>query len=278
MYNASRYIDETLHSVFAQTCQDFEIILVDDGSTDGSADLVTRRFPDPRITIVRQPHQTLRVARPAAVAHAKGEFIAFLDHDDVWLPEKLQRQIAAAQATPEAALIFSDCLIIDASGQPIGRLSDQYDFRAIDLSGTRGYLELLRRGCFIAYPTAFARTAAVRAVGGFDPIYQYVSDYDLWLRLARRYKVTCIFEPLAKYRVHETQFTQRHSDITLAEHRALLRPIISERFLPSSRAACARTQRLRPASSRVRSSPRPAAIQAGSPCRAGQLSLPDPTA
>jgi glycosyltransferase involved in cell wall biosynthesis len=232
MYNASRYIEETLHSVFAQTRQDFEIILVDDGSTDGSVELVERTFRDPRITIVRQPHQTLRVARPAAVARANGEFVAFLDHDDLWLPDKLQRQIAAARATPEAALIFSDCLIIDGSGHTIGRLSDQYDFGTIDLSGTRGYLELLRRGCFVAYPTAFARRAAIGAVGGFNQAFQYVSDYDLWLRLARRYQLNVIAEPLAKYRVHPTQFTQCHSDITLAEHGALLRPVISSASYP----------------------------------------------
>jgi glycosyltransferase involved in cell wall biosynthesis len=231
-YNSLRHIDETLHSVFAQTFQDFEIVVVDDGSTDGTADVIERLYPDPRITIVRQRNQTLRVARPVAVAHAKGEFIAFLDHDDVWLPTKLERQIGAARAAPEAALIFSDCLLIDASGQALGRLSDQFDFGSIDLRGTRAHLELLRRGCFVAYPTAFARTAAVRAVGGFNQTWQYVSDYDLWLRLARRYELRCIREPLAKYRVHETQFTQRHSDITLAEHVALLGPILSSASYP----------------------------------------------
>jgi glycosyltransferase involved in cell wall biosynthesis len=233
-YNSLRHIDEALQSVFAQTVQNFEIVVVDDGSTDGTADFIERRYPDPRLTLVRQRNQTLRVARPVAVAHAQGEFIAFLDHDDVWLPDKLERQIEAARGTPDVALVFSDCLIIDASGQTIGRLSDQFDFSSIDLRAARAHLELLRRGCFVAYPTAFARTAAVRAVGGFSQTWQYVSDYDLWLRLARRFELRCIQEPLAKYRVHETQFTQRHSDITLAEHIALLGPILSSASYPRS--------------------------------------------
>jgi glycosyltransferase involved in cell wall biosynthesis/GT2 family glycosyltransferase len=233
LHNGSRYIVETLDTVFAQSFQDFEIVIVDDGSTDDSVDLIGRHFRDSRLRIVRQRNQTLRVARPVAVAHARGEFIAFLDHDDLWLPHKLQEQIAHGRERPDAALIFSDCLIVDSAGHTIGQLSDQYDFRDIDLSGTRGYLELLRRGCFVAYPTALARTAAVRAVGGFDSKYQYVSDYDLWLRLARRSPIRCIYEPLAKYRVHEIQFTQRHSDITLAEHNALLRPIVNSASYPA---------------------------------------------
>jgi glycosyltransferase involved in cell wall biosynthesis len=232
MHNGSRYIVETLESVFAQSFQDFEIVIVDDGSSDDSVDLIRRHFRDSRIRIARQPQGTLRVARPAVLAQAQGEFIAFLDHDDLWLPHKLHEQLAPARSNPEAALIFSDCLIIDAAGRTIGRLSDQYDFGTIDLTGTRGYRELLRRGCFVAYPTAFARTAAVRAVGGFDARYQYVSDYDLWLRLARRSPLLSIREPLAKYRVHDVQFTQRHSDITLAEHNALLRPILKSASYP----------------------------------------------
>lgn len=232
-YNSSRYIDETLESVFAQTVQDFELIVVDDGSTDGTPDHIERRYADPRLRLVRQRNQTLRVARPAAVARARGEFLAFLDHDDVWLPDKLQRQLAAARTHVDAALVFSDCLIVDASGASIGRISDQFDFEAIDLDGCAGYLELLRRGCFVAYSTAFARTAAVRRAGGFDARYQYVSDYELWLRLARRAPVHCVREPLAKYRVHATQFTQQHCDVTLREHEALLRPIQTSASCPA---------------------------------------------
>lgn len=109
LYNGLPYIDETLRSVFGQTCQDFEIVIVDDGSTDGSADFIERQFPDARIRIVRQKNQTLRVARPVAVAHARGRFIAFVDHDDVWLAEKLERQLAVACSSPEIGLVFSDC-------------------------------------------------------------------------------------------------------------------------------------------------------------------------
>lgn len=232
VHNGSRYLTEAVESVFAQTLQDFELIIVDDGSTDGGVDTIARTFPDERLHIVRQRQQTLRVARPAAVARARGRYIAFLDHDDVWLPHKLERQVATGESNADAALIFSDCFIIDESGHTTGRLSDQFDFGALDLTRFHGHLELLLRGNFVAYPTAFARAASVRALGGFNHSYQYVSDYDLWLRLARQRGVRFIDEPLAKYRVHDTQFTQRNSNITLAEHRALLTPIMRSSTYP----------------------------------------------
>ncbi len=222
MHNGGRYIVTALESVFAQTYRDFEIVLVDDGSTDRSADEVQRRFGGDRLTIIRQPQQTLRVARPVAVRHSRGDLIAFLDHDDVWTPDKLERQVALARNSG-AALLFSDSLVIDSEGQTIGRLSEQFDLASID--PRHAHRELLRRGNFIPYSTAVVRAAAIRAVGGFDGRYQYVSDYDLWLRLARRYTLAWTLEPLAGYRIHPSQFTQKNADITLAEHRALLDPI-----------------------------------------------------
>ena len=229
MHNGGRYIGAALESVFAQTFRDFEIVLVDDGSTDGSTDEVERRFGGDQLTIIRQPQQTLRVARPAAVRHSRGDLIAFLDHDDVWTPDKLERQVALARESG-AALLFSDSLAIDAEGRTIGRMSDQFDLASIDPK--HGHRELLRRGNFIPYSTAMVRAGAMRAVGGFDGRYQYVSDYDLWLRLTRRYGMAWTLDPLAGYRIHPSQFTQKNADITLAEHRALLGPITKTASYP----------------------------------------------
>ena len=87
LLNSSRFIDETLQSVFAQTFDDYEVVLVDDGSTDGCAEAIERRYRDRRLTIIRQPHQGLSMARRISIASALGEYVAFLDHDDLWLPE-----------------------------------------------------------------------------------------------------------------------------------------------------------------------------------------------
>lgn len=237
-YNSSRYVGETLQSVFAQTLQDFEIIIVDDGSSDGTPDAIERDFPDPRITVVRQRHVTLRVARPLALAHSTGEYIAFLDSDDLWAPTKLERQVAVARAAPDGGLILSDCELIDSSGRAIGYFSDQFDYGAMDFAGTRGHTELLRCGNFIASPTPMAPAAAIRAVGGFNHTYRHVNDYELWLRLARRYSLKFIREPLARYRIHDAQFTQRRPEVTLPEQCALIRPIIrSSSYPPAVRIA-----------------------------------------
>ena len=132
MHNGLPFIEETLDSVFAQSFQNFEIVIIDDGSTDGSPAVIERRYADPRLRIVGQRRQTLRGARPAVLELARGKYVAFLDHDDVWLPDKLTRQVDVAEASG-AALVFSDCFIIDEAGAAIGRLSDQYDFGSIDL-------------------------------------------------------------------------------------------------------------------------------------------------
>ncbi|PYR56774.1 MAG: hypothetical protein DMF91_21140 [Acidobacteria bacterium] len=173
-YNSLRFIDETLQSVFAQTFQDFEIVLVDDGSTDGSVDFIERHHSDPRVTIVRQPHQSLRVARPSAVAHSNGEFIAFLDQDDVWLPNKLERQVAAGRASEDAALIFSDCWLIDDSGHTIGRLSDQYDFSATSNCCSAGASSRIpprscaRRLCDLSEASITTTSTSAITTSGYD--------------------------------------------------------------------------------------------------------------
>ena len=253
LFNSSRFIDETLESVFAQTFDDYEVILVDDGSTDGCADAIERRHRDRRLTIIRQRHQGLSIARRLSIASAAGEFVAFLDHDDLWLPDKLDRQIAAARADPSVALLFSDCVYMNEHGHILQRLSDQYGLASLDLTGTRGYVELLRRGCFVWQSTAVARTDALRSVNSFNPAYPYIADYDTWLQLARRYGLHYTPAVLAKWRVHANQFTNRCPEVTLADHRKLLAPLartasnphairvaVGDRLLGQHRESCRR--------------------------------------
>jgi glycosyltransferase involved in cell wall biosynthesis len=229
LLNSSRFIDETLGTVFAQTFDDYEVILVDDGSTDGCADAIERRYGD-RVRVIRQTHQGLSIARRLTIAAASGEYVAFLDHDDLWAPDKLERQVAAARADPSIALLFSDCEYIDEQGAPIGLLSEQYRLDSLDIR--RGYEELLRRGCFVWQSSVLARTDVLRAVDAFNPAYPYIADYDTWVRIARRHRLHYSREVLAKWRVHRTQFTTRCPEVTLADHRALLGSLYRTASIP----------------------------------------------
>jgi glycosyltransferase involved in cell wall biosynthesis len=230
-YNSARFVGETIDSVLRQTMQDFEWVIVDDGSTDGTPELIEARR-DPRIRMIRQQHITLRFARSIAIAHSTGEYVAFLDSDDLWHPHKLERQLTAARQIDEPALFICDADLIDEQSRVIGRFSDQFRFRDIDFSGLNGYFELLRCGNFVASPAPFIQTRAIRDAGGFNHSYRHVNDFDLWLRLARRHRVIYQDERLAQYRVHRAQFTQQRMDITLPEQRALLDPIIRSASYP----------------------------------------------
>jgi glycosyltransferase involved in cell wall biosynthesis len=233
LHDSSRYVEETLQSVLAQTYRCFEVLLVDDGSTDGCADRIEDRFRDPRLRIFREAHRGLGHARGVGLAHARGEYVAFLDHDDVWLPHKLETQVRIAQERPDLGLVFSDCFFIDSRGTCLGRLSGRFDYASIDLSGTRGYRELLYHGCFIDLSTVLGRAEALREAGGFDPRYTYVEDYDMWLRVARKRRLFFVAEPLAKRRIHDGQFTRRYPRLALAEQVHLLRPFARSRTHPA---------------------------------------------
>ena len=211
LHDGAAFIGEALCSVLAQTCGDFEIVLVDDGSTDGAADFLESWIRDRRLRIVRTPHRGLGAARALAVERAAGEWIAFLDQDDTWMPAKLERFLEASASSPEAALLFSDVRLVDESGSPIGALSERFDFGVLDLAPGAAEAELLRRGNFIDASAAMARRDAVLEAGNFDPRCRYVEDLDLWLRIARRGRLLALPEALSTRRIHAGQFTQLFS-------------------------------------------------------------------
>ena len=232
LYNRAAFIGATLDSVFSQTFQDFEVVVIDDGSTDGGVEAIERRYQNTRLRIIRQPHRGLSEARRASIASSTGEFIAFLDSDDLWHHEKLERQVRAAMADPSLALVCSDCRFIDLDGKPLGLMSDTYRLRGIHWSSVDMYSEMLRRGCFVWQSTVMARAAMLRAIDPFNPRYPYVADYDTWLRIARRHGVRYMPDVLASWRIHEHQFTNRIPDIALEDQRRLLTPFYRDKSLP----------------------------------------------
>ena len=194
VWNGEATIERTLASALAQTLPDIEVLVINDGSTDGTAGRV-RRFTDPRVQLHDFENAGLAASRNRGIRLARGEFIAFLDADDLWLPAKLARQVVALREQPAAALAygFSDC--VDAHDRYIGHGSH------LENSG-RVYERLLFANFLDNGSTPLVRASALAASGVFDESLPAAEDWDLWLRLAWHYEVVCLPEVLTLYRVH----------------------------------------------------------------------------
>jgi len=207
-YNHGRFVGEAIQSVLDQTFQDFELIVVDDGSTDHTREVVTT-FPDPRVRYIYQSNRGQAAARNAGILASGGEYVAFLDDDDVWLPTKLELQVQVLDSQPNVALVCSDLYVFDEeSGATLGRLWHDRPFHhwIEPEEATRDPLKaLLRRGCFIAPTVAMARRESLIAVWGFDEsLERNHEDWDLFVRFCQRFAIAAIDVPLARNRQHST--------------------------------------------------------------------------
>lgn len=191
-YNHATYLPEAIDSVLRQDYRPFEIVVVDDGSTDHSRQVVAA-YGD-RIRYIWQENQGLSVARNTGLRAARGEYISLLDADDLYEPTFINRLVAALQAEPDADAVYCGYRYVGAANialpQSAGRL----------VPPERLY-ETLIHGNFLVPLTLFFRKSIFELVGPFDPALQGCADWDMWLRIARQHKVIGIDEPLARYRV-----------------------------------------------------------------------------
>lgn len=191
-YNCARFLPEAIRSALAQTHRDIEVLVVDDGSEDDTTAVLAEFAHDPRLRAVRIEHAGHAPAKNHAASLARGEWIAFLDADDVWLPQKLERQLAAAEAHPEAAVVYCRRRVIDEDGRPMV-------VPPVELHRGR-VLDALLVDNFICFSTAMVRRTAREAAGPFDESLVYPIDYDLWLRLAARHPFEYVDDELVLYR------------------------------------------------------------------------------
>jgi glycosyltransferase involved in cell wall biosynthesis len=192
-YNAAATVGEAIDSVLAQTYADFELVVVDDGSTDETAQIVAAR-DDPRVRCVRTENRGVAAARNHGIELTSGELVAFLDADDAWQPEKLERQHLALTTTPSIGLSFTSAALVDDDLETIG-LDDAVEYA--------DYTEqLLLTGNILSAggSSVMARRSVIDQVGGFDPQLSQCADWDLWLRLSLVTRFAVIHEPLVLYR------------------------------------------------------------------------------
>jgi glycosyltransferase involved in cell wall biosynthesis len=196
-YNAKRFIAEAAGSACAQTWPDVEVIVVDDGSTDGSAGEVAARCPATRV--LRQANAGLARARNAGAAASSGDVLIFLDADDRLRPTAAASAVGALAQHPDAAMVFGRCQWMAEDGTPLPtplpRISGDY------------YAELLRHNCIWMPAMAAVRRAPFLATGGFDARVNPSADYDLYLRLASRYPIASHEETVADYRQHASSMS-----------------------------------------------------------------------
>ncbi len=177
VYNASQYLVETIESVLQQTYTDFELLVIDDGSTDNTADIV-RNFSqqDSRVKLISQVNQGVSVARNAGIKMAQGEFIAFLDADDLWLPNKLAMHIQHLIANPSLALSFGRVEFMTFDGKPTGQYSNP-TFKNITAKN------LYEENPAVTPSNVMFRRIALQQVGGFDGDLSGMADSELFLRI-----------------------------------------------------------------------------------------------
>lgn len=198
-YNRAAYLDAAIRSVRDQTCTDYEIIVVDDGSTDDTRAVVAGYGG--RVQYIYQDHRgRCGAARDRGIREATGAFVAFLDSDDLWLPDKLQRQVAHAEQHPELGLIYCDAWYFDdATGCDLYRWQSRCRLE-------QGWVgPALLQNLFILMPAVLIRRAVLECVGLFGEW----PDVDFLLRVAARYQVGLVADPLARIRIHAGNSSRR---------------------------------------------------------------------
>lgn len=198
-YNAGRYIAEAIASVLRQTYADFEFIIVNDGSSDNTLDIINT-FNDPRIRIINQPNQGVAVALNAGLKQARAPYIARFDADDVCYPGRLQKQLWFLRNNPEYILVGSDAEYISANGDHL------FNFRCI----AHTHEEIKQKMyfyCPFVHPTVMYKTDIIRALGGYPENAHNFEDYLLWTNIARAGKLYNLPEALIKYRLNPTSVT-----------------------------------------------------------------------
>jgi glycosyltransferase involved in cell wall biosynthesis len=199
MFNARRYVADSVASVLASDFRDLELLLLDDGSTDGSVEIAREAAAgDDRVRIFLLAHGGVGAARNAGLTHARGEFIANLDADDIMLPARLSRQIAYLDRNPGCVAVGSRALVITATGSPVRIVGRLFSHQAIDEAHLDG-----RPGAMLN-PTATFRRQAALDVGGYATHLRTTGeDHDLWLRLAEVGLLANLPDVLIRYRVHD---------------------------------------------------------------------------
>lgn len=203
VYNGETYLVPAIESILNQTDEDFEFLIVNDGSTDGSKDIIDYYASlDSRIVVIEQVNAGLVAALNKGLKKARAPLVARMDADDIALPHRLAAQKAYMDSHPDIGVLGSAVELIDAQGRPLSILSYPDADHAADY--------LYERGSPLAHPAVMMRRDLVLAQGGYRAAYQHAEDYDLWLRLYLHAGIDNLPDILLQYRHHPDKISIRH--------------------------------------------------------------------
>ncbi|MET0381970.1 MAG: glycosyltransferase [Burkholderiaceae bacterium] len=196
VFNGGAYLRPAIDSILAQTFRDFECLVLDDGSTDGSGELaqaIARR--DPRLRVVRRENRGLVATLNELAGMARGALLARMDADDIALPHRFARQVDFLAANPAVVCVGGAQILMDQAGRDISPIVPPSDDERIQRQALRGHGS-------ICHPTAMIRAGALREIGGYRADFYPAEDLDLWLRLGELGELANLAEPVLRYRVH----------------------------------------------------------------------------
>jgi len=227
--NYAKFLPVAVDSVFAQTFRDWELIIIDDGSTDATPGAVRPYLHDARVKYTRADRLGQSRAKNLGIALSRAEFIAYLDADDAWHPTKLEKQLQLLEAQPRVGVCYSLRSLINDRGEALPT-QQQYPERGKVLS------KILLRN-FVCFSSVMVRRVVFEHVGWFDPHCDLSIDYDLWLRVAKHYELDYVPEELVLYRTGHGNLSQKLTDRVATAlsimHRALFRRGLDEVIPPA---------------------------------------------
>ncbi len=202
-FNMAQYLPQTIESILSQTHARIEAVVVDDGSTDDTAAVLERYARDPRVRVFRQQNAGQTVAKNRGISEARGEIIGFCDADDIWVADKLERQLPLFR-DPGVGVVYGGFDVIDENGtylrtprfpHPTGRITGR-----------------LLADNFVHFPTSLVRREVIESAGGFDESLSMAIDYDLWLRISVDHDFAYAPGVLVHYRVWSGQMSRRKAE------------------------------------------------------------------
>ena len=228
-YNRADLLTMTVDSVLAQTYKNYEIIIVDDGSTDHTKEIIKPYLSKSNIRYIYQENRKQAAARNNGIRNSAGEFISFLDSDDLWRPEKLELQVKVLEEHPEVGLVYSNqSLMLDVSSE------DQIRYSPGVLKSGDIFKDLLRRKFYCSTSSLLVRKSVLDDVGSFDEsLRNSLEDWELTLRISKKYKTFCVDKPLFRRRLH-AEVLDNYYEIRIENHQSILKKYLNDSALSKS--------------------------------------------